>query len=291
MNKKLLAPEAGLEYYLKQINETPLLSYEDEQNLARQLRDQDLNRAWEARDRMVRANLRLVVNIAKNYTGRGLPISDLIEEGNIGLLRAVESFDPDQGSRFSTYASWWIKQAIKRALIGAGQPVQIPVYMVEEISRWRAKSAELEDQLGRPATPDEIIKALDIPAKRGKIIQNALSAVTSGPQQTQISGDQQVDIADMLVDERTGVVDEQLFDESEQQVVRELLGQLDERAARILRLRYGLNGGAPMTLKQVGEEINLTRERVRQLERLALAELEEYIQNKLRGSAVEPGSK
>jgi RNA polymerase primary sigma factor len=280
MNKRLMAPEAGLEVYLKQINDTPLLTAEEEQRLARELRGDDPERAWEARDRMVRSNLRLVVNIAKNYAGRGLPISDLIEEGNIGLLRAVEGFDPDQGSRFSTYAGWWIKQAIKRALVGAGQPVNIPVYMVEEISKWRSKATEIEKQFGRPATNEEIIKALKLPAKRAKIVQNALTALSSGAK-TVVIDDEQMDLSEMLVDERNGSPDEKLFDEGEQQVIKELLCQLDDRESTILKLRYGFEGKTQMTLKEVGETIGLTRERVRQLERLALAKLEEYIQQEL----------
>ncbi len=283
MNKKLMAPEAGLEVYLKQINETPLLTFEDEQELARLIAGPDQEAAYEARDRMVRANLRLVVNIAKNYVGRGLPISDLIEEGNIGLLRAVEGFDPDQGSRFSTYASWWIKQAIKRALIGAGQPVQIPVYMVEEISKWRAKAAELEEQFGRPANTEEIAKALNLAPKKASIIQDALNAVAASRPHLGQEQDQQMDPLDMVVDERAGSVEEKLFDETEQQVVKELLCQLDEREAKIIRLRYGLdNGGREMTLKEVGQAIGLTRERVRQLEQAALAKLESYIQEELK---------
>ncbi len=277
MNKKLLAPEAGLEVYLRQINGTPLLSLEEEQELVRQIKGLDQEVAYEARDRLVRSNLRLVVNIAKNFVGRGLPISDLIEEGNIGLLRAVEGFDPDQGSRFSTYASWWIKQAIKRALVGSGQPVQIPVYMVDEIGKWRAMSIELEKQLGRPANTEEIAKALKLPARRAAIIQDALTAVNMGHQQLMVE-DKNVDILDTVIDERANDENENLFDEKELLVVKELLGQLDEREVRILTLRYGLEeGGRPMTLKEVGEAVKLTRERVRQLEHLALEKLEEYI--------------
>jgi RNA polymerase sigma factor (sigma-70 family) len=281
MNKRTLAPEAGLDVYLKQINNTPLLSLEEEQEFVRNLSGSDQELAYEARDRLVRSNLRLVVNISKNFVGRGLPISDLIEEGNIGLMRAVEGFDPTQGTRFSTYASWWIRQAIKRALVGSGQPVQIPVYMVDEIGKWRAMSVELEKQLGRPANTDEITKALRLPAKRAAIIQDALTAVNMGHQQVMVD-DHNVDVLDTVIDERTSKEDQNLFDEKELLVVKELLGQLDEREARILNLRYGLEEGtAPMTLKEVGDAVKLTRERVRQLEHLALAKLEEYIGERL----------
>jgi RNA polymerase primary sigma factor len=278
MSKRGLAPEAGLEIYLKEINQTALLTADEEKELAYDMRGSDPQLAWASRDRMVRANLRLVVNIAKNYAGRGLPISDLIEEGNIGLLRAVEGFDPEQGSRFSTYAGWWIKQAIKRSLVGAGQPVNIPVYMVEEISKWRSKAVEIEYQFGRPALPEEIAKALKIPAKKAKIIQNALAAV-AGTKQS-LNEDQQ-DLAETLVDERPGPTDEKIFDEPELQVVKELLSQLEKRESAILTLRYGLDGSEPRTLKEVGVEVGLTRERVRQLERIALSELEQYIQTEL----------
>lgn len=277
MNKKLLAPEAGLDVYLKQINDTALLTLEEEQELVRRITEPDQELAYEARDRLVRSNLRLVVTIAKNFVGRGLPISDLIEEGNIGLMRAVEGYKPDQGTRFSTYAGWWIRQAIKRALVGSGQPVQIPVYMVDEIGKWRAMSVELEKQLGRPANTDEIAKALKLPDRRAAIIQDALTAVNMGHQQLMVE-DQNVDVLENVVDERTTEEDRNLFDEKELLVVKELLGQLDEREVRILTLRYGLEeGGRPMTLKEVGEAVKLTRERVRQLEHLALEKLEEYI--------------
>lgn len=279
MARKSLTHEDGLEVYLKQINESALLTAEEERLLARTLRQGDETEAWQARDRMVRSNLRLVVNIAKNYAGRGVPISDLIEEGNLGLLRAVEGFDPEQGSRFSTYASWWIKQAIKRALIGAGHPVHIPVYMAEEIHRWRQKAAELERKKGRPAVSEEIIKELKLAPKRAKIVQDAMNALVSSS--SVMGQDKEIDVFEMLVDERTSGSSSKLFDESEQQVAKELLSQLDPREARILELRYGLGGSEPMTLKMIGATVGLTRERVRQLERLALQNLEEYIQQEL----------
>lgn len=279
MDKGALVPEDGLEVYLKQINETPLLSAEEERDLARRLRGEDPDDAWEARDRMVRSNLRLVVNIAKNYAGRGMPMSDLIEEGNLGLIRAVEGFDPDQGSRFSTYASWWIKQAIKRSLIGAGQPMHIPAYMAEEISRWRQKAAELERAKGRPAAPEEIIKHLKLSQRRAKVVQEAIKTLTLA---TTGSTDQsQLDLTNMVVDERSTGGGEKLFDESEDQVLQELLAQLDSRQAKIISLRYGLDGAKPMTLKQIGEVIGLTRERVRQLQLLSLQKLESYVQQEL----------
>jgi len=270
--------EVGLEVYLRQINEADLLTAEQECQLARQLRSSDREVGWRARDLMIRSNLRLVVNIAKNYVGRGLALGDLIEEGNLGLMRAVEGFDPDQGSRFSTYASWWIKQAIKRSLMNAIQPIHIPAYMVEEVSRWKQTSAHLEDRLGRPATSEEIAEHLKLPPKRVKIIKRALQAVASGGQLPDDGGG---GTSNVFVDKKIPAPDEQLFDESEEQTARELLDNLEKREADILRLRYGLGGQSSMTLKQVGKQIGLTRERVRQIEREALQKLEEYIREEL----------
>ncbi len=279
MSKKTLAPEEGLDVYLKQIDETPLLTAEEEKELARLLHGEDPAAAWEARDRMVRANLRLVVNIAKNFTGRGLPISDLIEEGNIGLLRAVEGFNPEQGSRFSTYASWWIKQAIKRALIGAGNPVHIPAYMVDEINRWRTKSAELEDKLGRTPSNEEIAQALKIPERRALFIQKAINAISMV---TGISPDsEEIQLENMIIDERSTGLYEKLFDPNESQVIKELLDQLDQREKTIIKLRYGLDGQKPMKFEDIGKQVGLTRERVRQIHSGAIKKLETYINEEL----------
>src|SRR6266436_1663530 len=159
--RKSSALQTPLETYLREINETALLTAKDEQELAHLIALGDVR----ARDRMVRANLRLVVNIARGYTGKGLSLQDLIEEGNLGLLRAVEGFDPAVGTRFSTYASYWIKQSIKRALINSAKPIRIPAYMVELLFKWRRASADLQDLLGRPATVEEIARELGIPKK------------------------------------------------------------------------------------------------------------------------------
>src|SRR3982751_4233183 len=175
--------QSPLETYLREINETPLLNAEEEKELAYRIEDGD----GEARDRMVRANLRLVVNIARSYTGKGLGLQDLIEEGNLGLLRAVEGFDPGMNTRFSTYASYWIKQSIKRALVNTAKTIRIPAYMVELRAKWRRAPAKLQDKLGRPPTHEEIAKELELPKKKLAIIKKAIRVYNSAPQTDQSS--------------------------------------------------------------------------------------------------------
>ena len=190
------AVQSPLETYLREINETPLLSGEDEQDLAAAIGEGDP----EARDRMVRANLRLVVNIARGYTGKGLSLQDLIEEGNLGLLRAVEGFDPAMGTRFSTYASYWIKQSIKRALINSAKTIRIPAYMVELLSKWRRASSRLSEELGRTATAEEIARVLGLPRKKLPIIKKAIRIYNLTPQTDQ--ADAGWSLGEMVMDER-----------------------------------------------------------------------------------------
>src|SRR5213596_211586 len=175
------AVQSPLETYLREINETPLLNAEEEKQLAYRIEDGDS----EARDRMVRANLRLVVNIARSYTGKGLGLQDLIEEGNLGLLRAVQGFDPTMNTRFSTYASYWIKQSIKRALVNTAKTIRIPAYMVELLAKWRRASARLTEELGRTRTPEEIARVLGLQKKKLPIIKKAIKIYNSTPQTDQ----------------------------------------------------------------------------------------------------------
>src|SRR5213082_3985850 len=173
--------QSPLETYLREINETPLLNAEEERRLAKEIRKGDS----EARDHMVRANLRLVVNIARSYTGKGLALQDLIEEGNLGLLRAVEGFDPRMNTRFSTYASYWIKQSIKRALVNTAKTIRIPAYMVELLAKWRRASNKLQEELGRPPTHEEIARNLGLPKKKLNIIKKAIRVYHATPQTDQ----------------------------------------------------------------------------------------------------------
>jgi len=260
--------ESSLQVYLGEINEAPLLTAEEERELARRIiDDNDL----EARDRMIRSNLRLVVNIAKKYSNRGLPLADLIEEGNLGLLRAVEGFDPDQGSRFSTYASWWIKQAIKRALINGVQPIHVPAYMVEMINRWRETTLKLEEDYGRAPTLDEMSKALEMPLRKVKIIARAVKAFCSPSQMP--SSEESLSLNEMLEDNKTPRPEEAVFNADELEKLSELLSEIDSREAEVLRLRFGLATDQPLTLKEIGKQVGLTRERVRQIEKEALEKL------------------
>ncbi len=264
------ALQPDLQLYLKQINEVPLLTAEEEKDLGwRIINDND----HAAKDKMIRANLRLVVSISKNYGHRGLPLADLIEEGNIGLIRAVEGFDPAQGARFSTYASWWIKQAIKRTLINAVQPIHIPAYMVELIARWKETTRRLEEEFGRQPTTHELAQAMEVPLKKLQIIRRAIKAFHTPPQAPVGEDGESVDLADLFEDFRNEQPDEAIAQTEEFQTIVKLLDAIDERDARVLKLRFGLEGQEPLTLKQIGQEVGLTRERVRQIEVDALRKL------------------
>jgi RNA polymerase primary sigma factor len=259
--------QTPLETYLREINETPLLSAEDEQELANRIADGDA----EARDRMVRANLRLVVNIARGYSGKGLGLQDLIEEGNLGLLRAVEGFDASVGTRFSTYASYWIKQSIKRALINSAKTIRIPAYMVELLSKWRRANTRLSEELGRTPTPEEVARILGLPKKKLPIIKKAIRIYNSTPQTDQ--AEVGWSLGEMVMDERMKTPEDELLENDVLKHVLAMIDKMDAREATVLRMRFGLDDMEPHTLKEIGEELGLTRERVRQIETEALKKL------------------
>jgi RNA polymerase primary sigma factor len=265
--------QSPLETYLREINETPLLNANEEKELAYRIESGDSD----ARDRMVRANLRLVVNIARGYTGKGLALQDLIEEGNLGLLRAVEGFDPTMNTRFSTYASYWIKQSIKRALVNTAKTIRIPAYMVELLAKWRRATAQLQDQLGRPPTQEEIARRLDLPKKKLNIIKKAIRIYNSVPQTDQSENGWSLD--EMLMDGNSKTPDTEMVEADDLHHVLDLLNKMDKREATVLRMRFGLDDEEPKTLKEIGECLGLTRERVRQIECEALNKLSESLQN------------
>lgn len=266
------AVQSPLETYLREINETSLLNANEEQMLAIAIGNGDL----EARDKMVRANLRLVVNIARGYTGKGLGLQDLIEEGNLGLLRAVEGFDPGMGTRFSTYASYWIKQSIKRALINSAKAIRIPAYMVELLSKWRRASNRLSDELGRNPTSEEVARVLGLPRKKLPIIKKAILIYNLTPQTDQ--ADIGWSLGEMIMDERSRSPDEELLESDNLSFVMDQLDQMDPRESAVLRMRFGLGQYEPQTLKEIGEALGLTRERVRQIETEALNRLADSLE-------------
>jgi RNA polymerase primary sigma factor len=271
IRESISSVQTPLETYLREINETALLSAEEEKELSRAISAGETA----ARDRMVRANLRLVVNIARAYTNKGLPLQDLIEEGNLGLLRAVEGFDPDMNTRFSTYASYWIKQSIKRALINSAKTIRIPAYMVELLTKWRRATAKLDDELGRAPTQEEVAKELGLPKKKLSIVKTAIQLYTSTPQTDDEEGGWLM--SDMVADDRAKGPEDELLDTDNLKHVFRMLDSMDPREATILRMRFGLDDAEPRTLKEIGEALGLTRERVRQIESEALRRIAKEI--------------
>ncbi len=259
--------QTPLETYLREINETALLTADEEKSLSRAISAGDAA----ARDRMVRANLRLVVNIARGYSGKGLPLQDLIEEGNLGLLRAVEGFDPDMNTRFSTYASYWIKQSIKRALVNTAKTIRVPAYMVELLSKWRRASVKLAEELNRTPTPEDIAAELGIPKKKLRIVKKAIALYNASPQSEQ--DESGLTLGDIVPDDRTIGPEDALINSDDLKHVFRLLDEMDSRESTILRMRFGLDDSEPRTLKEIGQALGLTRERVRQIEGEALRKL------------------
>ncbi len=260
-----------MESYLREINETPVLTADEEKRLAYRIQEGDSS----ARDHMVRANLRLVVSLARKFTAKGLSLADLIAEGNLGLLRAVEAYDPSMNTRFSTYAAYWIRQAMKRAVINTARTIRVPAYMAQLLSEWRRASARLEEELGRPPTEQEVAAHMKLPKKKFLIIKKALRIYQSVPQAG--AGDDEPTLDELLSDQGAQAPSSTVAHSDELRQVLHLLDTLDEREATVLRLRFGLSGTDPQTFQQIGDQLGLTRERVRQIERDALKKLGEKL--------------
>jgi len=269
--------QTGLGWYLEQIKSTPLLSAEEERQLGRLVREHS---DPVARERMIQSNLRLVVTIAKDYSNPGMTLGDLVAEGNLGLIRAVEEFNPDAGVRFSTYGAWWIKQAIRRAIINAGQPIHIPAYLMKLITKWRRAYREMESKYGRPPTTQEMAKKLKVSPKKAGIIRQGLLAVNAP---SQMGTEETQALSEMVSNDCEDLPEQGLMDASDRPIVEAMLATLEERERKILELRFGLDGydGPPRTFKEIGKDVGLTRERVRQLEKKALAGLKELAEELL----------
>lgn len=257
--------------YLREIGKVPLLSSEEELELARRV----VAGEKEAKDQMAEANMRLVVSIAKRYVGRGLDLLDLIQEGNTGLLRAVEKFDPDKGFKFSTYATWWIRQAITRAIADQARTIRIPVHMVETINKLLRTQRRLTQDLNREPTNEEIAEAMEIDIDKVEHIMKIKQDISSLDASIRDDEEESV-LADFIEDEDTITPEESATGQLLKEQVKDMLGALTEREQKILRLRFGLEDGRNHTLEEVGQEFAVTRERIRQIEAKALAKLRRH---------------
>ena len=259
--------QESLNIYLQQISVIPLISVQEEIELAELIKKGDAK----AREKMITANLRLVVKIAQHYSNIGLSLLDLINEGNIGLMKAVERFDPTKGGKLSTYAAWWIKQSIKRALANQSKTIRLPVHMVDRVTQMRRISSELSEKFGRDPTEEELATEMNLPLSR----VTHLKSVSKKPASldSPIGDDESSTLGEVVADENAINPFEKLQSKSLIGDVNIVLSMLDPREADIIRLRFGLEGRDPMTLEEVGAKIGVTRERVRQLQEQALRQL------------------
>ena len=271
--------DSSIKIYLREIGQTPLLTREEEVKLARKIKRGD----QAARQQMIKANLRLVVKIAHDYSSYGLPLLDLISEGNIGLMKAVERFDPKKGGKLSTYAAWWIKQSIKRALANQSKTIRLPVHLVDKIARMRRVAMQLAEEFGREPTDEELGEELSIaPAKiaqlRTAAIRPASLDATVGQE------DDGASLGDLIGDDNAATPSELFSDKNMRKSVMDLLHVLDERELKIITMRFGLDGKKEMTLEEVGRKFKVTRERIRQLQNIALRKIKRALdkQDKLK---------
>ncbi len=265
--------ESGVELYLKEIQQVRLLTAVEERQLARKMKSRKASEEEKqaARDKFIRANLRLVVSVAKNYINKGLAFLDLIEEGNLGLLKAIERFDPKKKCRFSTYATWWIRQAIRRALVNTSKTVRIPSYMIEVIARLKSINNELTQKLGRKPDLMEIAETMEIGPEGVEILKRAINA--SDNLGKPVSLDVMWPTNEVTNGKEMFRAEPSILNEMDTERIETLLKSISEREAVVLRFRYGLYDGQPMTLGDIGKRLKITRERVRQIEKLALKRL------------------
>ncbi len=259
--------------YLREIGKIPLLTQEEEQKLAQKAAKGDKR----AKDKMVEANMRLVVSIAKRYSGRGLDFLDLIQEGNTGLLRAVEKFDPDKGFKFSTYATWWIRQAITRAIADQARTIRIPVHMVETINKVLRTTRKLTQELNREPTTEEIAKEMEMDVEKIEYVMRIKQDIASLDASVGRDGeDEDSVLGDFVEDEERITPEDSAATQILKEQLAEILTTLSEREQKIIKLRFGVGGGRPHTLEEVGAEFSVTRERIRQIEAKALSKLRKH---------------
>ncbi len=264
--------DTAIKLYLREIGQVKLLTPQEEIELAAKIKRGDKR----ARERMIKANLRLVVKIARDYEGIGLPLLDLISEGNIGLMKAVERFDPAKGGKLSTYGSWWIKQSIKRALANQSKTIRLPVHLVDKISKMRRTSMRLQEELGREPTDEELGEELGTTASR--VAQMRMAAIRPASLDAPIGDEDSNNFAEVVQDESADTPYEQLEEKTVTRMLQEMVKTLDPREATILRARFGLDGGPQKTLEEVGQKFGVTRERVRQIQNIALKKLRKMIE-------------
>jgi RNA polymerase primary sigma factor len=264
--------DTAIKLYLREIGQVKLLTPQEEIELAARIKKGDKR----AREQMIKANLRLVVKIARDYEGIGLPLLDLISEGNIGLMKAVERFDPAKGGKLSTYGSWWIKQSIKRALANQSKTIRLPVHLVDKISKMRRTAMRLQEELGREPTDDELGEELGITASR--VAQMRMAAIRPASLDAPIGDEDSNNFAEVVQDEAADTPYEQLEEKTVTRMLQEMVKTLDPREATILRARFGLDGGPQRTLEEVGQKFGVTRERVRQIQNIALKKLRKMIE-------------
>ena len=276
MNTFLIMNETdtGLNRYLREIGRIPLLTLEQEIELAAKIKKGDAA----ARERMINSNLRLVVTIAHDYANLGLPLLDLISEGNIGLTKAVERFDPAKGAKLSTYAMWWIKQSIKRALANQSKTIRLPVHLVDKIAKVRRVSLQMSDDLGREPTDDELGEEIGIAGK--KVARLKSVGISPASLDASIGDDDSTEFGDVVGDEEAQTPFELLRDKNLRGEVDGLIEVLDSREKKIISQRFGLDGGKPKTLEDISKNFGVTRERIRQLQNIALAKLRRALSKK-----------